>query len=740
MSGRPLPALVCALLMLLGAGSTAARADVFGPIEIASASAPASGPHEQANDAIHPAISGDGRYVAFAGSFGGQTGVWRRDLLTGQVEQVAPGNATLPSISADGRYVSFTTNESLVPEDTNASPDVYVRDMEPGPGEPAYELASAVNGTDEGAHYASEHPSEFGSLASARSAISANGRYVVFITTAQSNLLGEAEATPALEVLVRDRATGETKLVSAEYNPATGQPADGVDKPVQPQINDGGQYGAVFPGGANTPRFAPLVPDPANPEGGQAEWVGASISADGTTVTWMGQDLGEQTQLLPGEQGTEEAQLAEPLWRRIGEGAAAPTRRVTGGSDPADPLCHEQELTLPLSPLDPCAGPFEHYEQNPEGLWGTKVDADYVPQLSADGTTVAFLTGAREVAGGVVQFAEAESTDDLYVVNMADGLTRVQALRRLTAIGGGGGTEEKIEKSSAIRDFAVSPDGTQVAFTTQRTQYPLGSPALVSAPAATPGMIELFDVDLADDTITRVTHGFESEDERSEQQPTPESPGVDPYHDEQGAYSPSFSDDGDTLSFASTANNLVYGDGNDESDAFIVHRIPATPGTVAQYVSSPPASPALVPPWELRATAVSLPDGRVMLDVEVPGAGSVSAGASSSIRIRTKRAGNASGRAGARRASVTVATRDVASGRVAAGTGSDGLVQLALTLLPAYRSLAAGGGLDADVRITFSATGHAVLHFSLPVKFLRTEKAKPKPRSRAARRHPGRRR
>jgi hypothetical protein len=724
------------LLALLAGVTPTASADVFGPIELASASAQAGSPHQQAGEAIFPVISGDGRYVAFVGTFAGVPGIWRRDLATGAIEQVAPGDATMPSISANGRYVSFTTNEQLVSEDTNHSPDVYVRDMEPGEGEPEYTLVSAVNGTEEGATYDfSEKPgeeAEYGSLASARSAISASGSEVVFVTTAESNLLGGPEPTPAKEVLVRDLATQETRLVSAEYEPAAGRPANGEDRPVQPFARAAGeQYGAVFLGG-EVPSFRRLQPNPSAPDDGQNVWFGASISADGNAVAWMGQELEKQTQLLPGEQSVQEPSSAEPLWRDIGEGPAAPIRRITGGSDPTNPLCvasGEQSLPGRLSPSDPCAGPFEHYLDEPGvGLWGAKVgQADYVPQLSANGMTVAFLTGARELASGELQFEGAESTDDLYMADMASGLTRVQALRRLTAIGGGAlDSEEHLEKSSEIVDYAVSPDGSQVAFTTKRTEYPLGSPAFVSAPAAAPGMIELFDVDLADDTLTRVTHGFLGEGERSEELPIEELPGRDPYSDEQGAYSPSFSEDGNTLCFASTANNLVYGDGNDAPDAFVVHRVLATAAVVAQYISSPPPSPSIVPPWRLGATAVSLADGSVLVYAEIPGAGSLSASARGSVLVgvHAKRAKHAGGSAHGSRSSqetATLATRTVASRRTSAGAESEGLIAVTLTLAPAYSSLASrAGGLTASVRVTFSAPGHPPLQASLPVTFLRT--------------------
>ncbi len=720
------------LLGLVFAGAPAAHADLFGPIELASTSAVPGALAQQAEEARFPVISGDGRYVAFVGRFGGVAGIWRRDLLTGTVEQVAPGESTMPSISANGRYVSFTTNEQLLPQDTNKAPDVYRRDMEPNAGEPEYTLVSAVNGSEEGASYTytgqgfsqQQRETEFGALAAARSAMSADGNYIAFITTAQSNLLGESEPTPTGEVFVRDVATRETRLVSAEYEPGIGWSAG---RPVQPSRSESGDtvYGAVFPSGVETPTFG-TAPS-SYPEDHQAKWLGASISANGEVVSWMGQQLGEQTQLLAQEQAGEPPQTAEPLWRRISEGPGAPIRRVTGGSDPTSTLCQasgEQEIPERFpSPLDPCTGPFEHFqEQGKEGLWGGRVHADFVPQLSENGMTVAFITGARELASGVTQFEDAEGTDDLYTVNMANGLTRIQALRRLTEIGGGGSSQEKLEKSAKIVDYSVSPDGSQVAFTTQRTQFPLGSPAFVSQIAVVPGMYELFDVDLDNDTLTRVTHGFEGEDWRSEELPEQEKPGSDPYQEEQGAYSPSFSADGNSLAFSSTANNLVFGDGNDAPDAFVVHRLLPPTEEVEQYVSGAPANPPLVPPWKLGITASSLADGSVRLYAEVPGAGALRAQASSSVLVHetVKRARGSSHGTSHPRVVVTVATRTVAAAHTSVVQRDEGLVGLTLTLDPAYRSLASKrGGFAAKVTVTFTAPGRPLLRASLRVTFVR---------------------
>src|ERR1700730_12315650 len=111
-------------LAVLLADCASAQSDIFGGISRVSES-----PGQQAEYAHDPAISATGRYVVFDGSYGGVTGVWRRDQQTRAVEQVAGGDAELPSISESGRSVSFTTTATLSSNDHNAGPDVYVRDM-----------------------------------------------------------------------------------------------------------------------------------------------------------------------------------------------------------------------------------------------------------------------------------------------------------------------------------------------------------------------------------------------------------------------------------------------------------------------------------------------------------------------------------------------------------------------------------------------------------------------------------
>ncbi len=128
---------------------------------------------------------------------------------------------------------------------------------------------------------------------------------------------------------------------------------------------------------------------------------------------------------------------------------------------------------------------------------------------------------------------------------MHPGLTRDQALTQLTELAGG--EDAGLADTAPIFDFDISPDGLQVAFATVRTRFPLGFPAFVSTPAGEPGMNELYDVDLADGTLTRVTHGYQGADEAGEHAHEPAPAGEDPYKAQpgDGALSPSFSDDGE---------------------------------------------------------------------------------------------------------------------------------------------------------------------------------------------------
>lgn len=106
----------------------------------------------------------------------------------------ANGHSDEPAMSANGRFVAFMSEASnLVPGDTNGVPDIFVRDTcfgVPTGCTPSTERVSiATDGS--GANGASSRPS-----------ISADGRYIVFESTATTLVAGDTNG--ALDVFMRD--------------------------------------------------------------------------------------------------------------------------------------------------------------------------------------------------------------------------------------------------------------------------------------------------------------------------------------------------------------------------------------------------------------------------------------------------------------------------------------------------------------------------------------------------------
>jgi len=95
-----------------------------------------------AGSAGRPAISGDGRFVAFAscatdlpGENGQAADVYRMRLSNGAVQRVARkgnGNSYLPSLSRNGRYVGFGSDASNLVRGDSSGPDAFVAHVRTG--------------------------------------------------------------------------------------------------------------------------------------------------------------------------------------------------------------------------------------------------------------------------------------------------------------------------------------------------------------------------------------------------------------------------------------------------------------------------------------------------------------------------------------------------------------------------------------------------------------------------------
>ncbi|MEV4769577.1 TolB family protein [Micromonospora humida] len=164
-----------------------------------------------------PAISADGRFVAFAsqatnlvpGDPSGLTDIFLRDRQAGTTVQVSGENADSPSegpvISADGRFVAFVTDAALVPNDISGTYDVYVRDVRTG-------SLQRVNVSTTG---------DYVEGITVAPTLSADGRFVAFTSDAA---LAPDDTNWVNDVYVRDLRAGTTVRVSsaADGGPATG--------------------------------------------------------------------------------------------------------------------------------------------------------------------------------------------------------------------------------------------------------------------------------------------------------------------------------------------------------------------------------------------------------------------------------------------------------------------------------------------------------------------------------------
>jgi Tol biopolymer transport system component len=197
-------------------------------------------------DSDYPAVSENGRYVVFEsdatnlvdGDTNERRDVFRHDLWTGATTRVSlsfqgkeaeEGDSRIPAISADGRYVAFQSSaENLVACDDNHRTDIFVRDMVAGT---TFRASVGAYGCQSNGH-------------SERAGITGDGRYVIFDTLA-SNLLDwtdQEDTNSQRDVYVRDTQALSTYRVSISN---TGAEGDGDSGGYGAGLSSDGQY-AVF--------------------------------------------------------------------------------------------------------------------------------------------------------------------------------------------------------------------------------------------------------------------------------------------------------------------------------------------------------------------------------------------------------------------------------------------------------------------------------------------------------------
>jgi hypothetical protein len=203
-----------------------------------------------------PAVSADGRYVAYTATQGSHTEIFLRDTCAGApagcqaqsslISVGADGTAAnddshSPSMNADGRYVAFSSvaNNLVASGSGGTAPSVgrqiYLRDTcvgAPAGCQPSTELVSI------------DSAGQLSELESILPSVSASGRFVAFVAVARSKAVASSPASPAngtanaanassvnsgyRQIFVRDTCLGAASC-AAKTSRISIQPGDGSD-------------------------------------------------------------------------------------------------------------------------------------------------------------------------------------------------------------------------------------------------------------------------------------------------------------------------------------------------------------------------------------------------------------------------------------------------------------------------------------------------------------------------------
>lgn len=175
-------------------------------------------------------LSADGRHLVFLSSAtdlvpGGGAGTFLYDRVSGATTRLAPGGVA--AISEDGNFVALATSADLAPGQTDPQgvDDVYLYDRQAG----TFTLVSHASGA----------ATASGNGYSSWPALSADGRYVAYLSNA-SNLVAGQTVQRSGQVFLYDRTTGTNVLAShASASPTVPSNNSGPDRPV---ISQDGRY------------------------------------------------------------------------------------------------------------------------------------------------------------------------------------------------------------------------------------------------------------------------------------------------------------------------------------------------------------------------------------------------------------------------------------------------------------------------------------------------------------------
>ena len=509
------------------------------------------GAGNQADSASYaPAVSADGRYVAFISAASnlvpddtnGQSDVFVYDRQTGAIERVSvdsagnqadggtpySGNGPSVAISADGRYVAFGSRATnLVPNDTNGQDDVFVHDLQTGTTERVSVDSSGNQSNDV----------EYGPPAVA---ISGDGRYVAFSSFKSDLVPNDTNGSPccSADIFVHDRQTGTTERVSVDSSGNQADPGGlgGGASSGYPAISADGRYVAFYSVASNlvpndtngtadafvhdrqTGATERVSVDSAGNEGNDASGVTTAISADGRFVAFgsaasnlVPADTNGQLDIFVHDlqTGTTErvsvdSAGAEGNGESIGPAISADGRFVAFGSWASNLVPGDTNDSCTTGGPDPsiinCKDAFVHDRQtgttelvsvDSAGNQGNNASPSLVsdieePAMSADGRYVAFSSQATNLVPG-----DTNDTLDVFVRDRAT--TAVNSTSEEAPAGGTVATNSTTSAADPVGTALTTPNAGTVTIDEGSTTTPdpsgyslLGDEVQISAPSATP--------------------------------------------------------------------------------------------------------------------------------------------------------------------------------------------------------------------------------------------------------------
>ena len=469
-----------------------------------------------------PAISADGRYVAFTsnastlvrGDTNRSTDIFLHDRSSGSTIMVsrsrsggaADAGSTDPSISGDGTVVSFTSWASNL---TAQAPQNCTFNGRPTK---TYCLAIFVRDVHAGRTVRVTHQTKESEF----SVVSGNGRFVAFTSSEDDLVSGDTNKVP--DAFVYDRETRSIERVSASSG---GEQGDGMTVE-RPALSRDGRYVGFVSEAQN------LVPNDTNvchTDMGDAFPCPDAFVRDRTAGTTQRVSVGSS-----GAQGNDAtfsvAVSADARHVAFGGGSG----NLVGGTHRP---CLEWANCPDIFARDRTAGVTDLISRaSPRSHNGSTVTADgnsTADSISSDGRFVAFSSYASDMVR--------DDTNGTWDVFVRDRTRKV--ISRISVSSSGR------QADGESTDIELSGDGSAAAFVSEADNL---------VPGDTNGVSDIFVRDFRKHTTTRVSVSSTGEQGDKE------------------SSAPWMSADGRYITFTSEATNLVPGDTNGALDVFIYDR------------------------------------------------------------------------------------------------------------------------------------------------------------------------